>query len=45
MTETSPENVIEVRDLYTHYGVRASLKGINLDIQAGEIMVIMGGSG
>lgn len=45
MTETSPESVIEVRDLYTHYGDREILKGINLDIHAGEIMVIMGGSG
>jgi phospholipid/cholesterol/gamma-HCH transport system ATP-binding protein len=45
MTETSPETVIEVRDLYTHYGDRAILKAINLDIHAGEIMVIMGGSG
>ena len=45
MNETSPENVIEVRNLYTHYGDRAILKDINLDIRAGEIMVIMGGSG
>ena len=36
---------IEVRDLVTHYGDRAILNGVNVDIQAGEIMVIMGGSG
>lgn len=45
MNEKSPENVIEVRNLYTHYGDRAVLKDINLDVRAGEIMVIMGGSG
>ena len=45
MNNNSPENVIEVRDLYMHYGDRAVLSGINLDIRAGEIMVIMGGSG
>lgn len=45
MDEKTPENVIEVRDLFMHYGDRAVLKGINLDIRAGEIMVIMGGSG
>ena len=37
--------VIEVRDLVTHYGNRAILNGVNVDIQPGEIMVVMGGSG
>jgi len=45
MNDKTPENVIEVRDLFMHYGDRAVLSGINLDIRAGEIMVIMGGSG
>jgi phospholipid/cholesterol/gamma-HCH transport system ATP-binding protein len=36
---------IEVRDLVTHYGDRQILKGVNLDVCEGEIMVIMGGSG
>jgi phospholipid/cholesterol/gamma-HCH transport system ATP-binding protein len=40
-----PEPVIEVRDLVTHYGSRMILKGVGLDVEAGEIMVIMGGSG
>ena len=39
------ETVIGVKDLFTHYGERAILKGINMTVQRGEIMVIMGGSG
>lgn len=37
--------VIEVRHLDTHYGDRQVLKDVNLIVQPGEIMVIMGGSG
>ncbi len=44
MAET-PENVIEVRGLVTHYGERMILKGVDFDVREGEIMVIMGGSG
>ena len=36
---------IQVRDLVTHYGTRNILKGVSLDVQPGEIMIIMGGSG
>ena len=36
---------IEVVDLVTHYGPREILHGINLTINEGEIMIIMGGSG
>lgn len=36
---------IEVIDLVTHYGSREILHGINLTINEGEIMIIMGGSG
>ncbi len=43
--EEATSNVIEVRDLVTHYGTRKILNGINVDIREGEIMVIMGGSG
>ncbi|MEQ8227516.1 MAG: ABC transporter ATP-binding protein [Rhodospirillales bacterium] len=43
--QTPPRNVIEVRDLVTHYGDRMILKGISMDVRADEIMVIMGGSG
>ena len=42
---TAPPNVIEVRDLVTHYGERQILKGVSMDVRQGEIMVIMGGSG
>ncbi len=37
--------VIEVEDLVTHYGARMILKGIDMSVHEGEIMVIMGGSG
>lgn len=42
-TETTP--VISVRGLNKSFGSQRVLQGINLDIQQGEIMVIMGGSG
>lgn len=37
--------VINVDNLVTHYGERAILKGVDLRVRRGEIMVIMGGSG
>ncbi|GJL55051.1 MAG: ABC transporter [Nitrospirales bacterium] len=37
--------VIEVKDVVTHYGSRKILNHVNVDIQPGEIMVVMGGSG
>ena len=37
--------VIEVKDLVTHYGTRRILNNVNLTVEAGEILVIMGGSG
>ncbi len=40
----SPPAIV-VENLVTHYGEREILKGISLQIQAGEILVIMGGSG
>ena len=43
--EEPAKNVIEVRDLVTHYGPRLILDGVSVDIHEGEIMVIMGGSG
>jgi len=45
MSEQAENNVIEVENLVAHYGEREVLKGINLKIREGEIMVIMGGSG
>lgn len=37
--------MIRVVDLVTHYGERRILNHVNLEIQAGETMVILGGSG
>ena len=39
------EPVIEVDKLVVQYGDRIILKGIDLTVQKGEIMVIMGASG
>lgn len=39
------EKAIEVTDLVTHYGDRAILKGISLEIPRGKTTVILGGSG
>ena len=36
---------IEVRELVTHYGARLILDNVDLTVDSGEIMVIMGGSG
>ena len=36
---------IEVRNLVTHYGTRKILSDISLNVDEGEIMVVMGGSG
>lgn len=43
--DTSPEPVIVVKDLVTHYGNTKILDGINLKINLTEILIIMGGSG
>ncbi len=43
--QKSPNSVIEVENLVTHYGDRKILNGVTLDVHEGEIMVIMGGSG
>lgn len=42
--ETHPL-VVRVSDLIAHYGSRAILTGVNLQVRQGEIRVIMGGSG
>ena len=36
---------ISVRDLYKSFGTKAVLEGINLDVEAGKSLVIIGGSG
>jgi phospholipid/cholesterol/gamma-HCH transport system ATP-binding protein len=39
------ENLIEIRDLSFSYNARAILKGINMTMQRGKVVAIMGGSG
>ena len=41
----NPTPVIEVNNLVTYYGERRILDGIDLRVDSGEIMVVMGGSG
>jgi phospholipid/cholesterol/gamma-HCH transport system ATP-binding protein len=45
VSDQQDETVIEVNDLVTHYGTRKILDGVNMNMKAGEIRVIMGGSG
>lgn len=44
-TPATPEAVIQVEGLVTRYGDRKILDGVDLEVQRGEILVIMGGSG
>lgn len=37
--------IITVENLFTHYGETLVLKDVNLEVNTGEILVIMGGSG
>ena len=41
----SDSAVISVRDLVCRFGEQTVLDGVNLDVEEGEILVIMGGSG
>ncbi len=43
MTDKKP--IIDIQDLVTYYGNRKVLDGINLQVQAGETMTILGRSG
>ena len=45
MRNNGTRAAIEVIDLVTHYGKREILHGINMSVNEGEIMIIMGGSG
>ncbi len=42
---TGAPNVIEIKDLVTHYGSREILHKVNVNVREGEVLVIMGGSG
>src|SRR5215813_707944 len=37
--------IISVRDLVVRYGSHEVLKGVNLDVERGEVLVLLGGSG
>jgi phospholipid/cholesterol/gamma-HCH transport system ATP-binding protein len=39
------DSVISLRDLTVSYGEHAVLKGINLEVRQGEVLVLLGGSG
>ncbi len=41
----SSETLIEIRDLKFSYGARAILKGIDMTMERGKVIAIMGGSG
>ena len=43
--QTAAAPAVRVHGLRAHYGGREILRGIDLDVKNGEIMVIMGGSG
>jgi len=45
MSRDSQEPMIRVEDLTTYYGERRILDRVNLEVKAGETMVILGGSG
>src|SRR5215469_1365775 len=45
MSSASQEPMIRVENLTTYYGERRILDCVNLDVQAGETLVILGGSG
>ncbi len=43
--QKSDKKAIVVKNLVTHYGSRKILNDINMEVEQGEVMVIMGGSG
>ncbi len=45
MNASAAQPVIEVNELVAHYGSRKILDRINMQVESGEIMIIMGGSG
>jgi len=42
---TKPENIIVLKDLYKHFGHVKALDGVNLNVQKGKVIVVIGPSG
>lgn len=42
---TNPNPLLRIEDLHLHYGTKAVLNGINLDVMEGEVVVLIGASG
>lgn len=40
-----PEPIIHMEDVHKYFGRVHALRGINLDVQVGEVVVILGPSG
>ena len=45
MPEPNAQSIIEIRNLVKRFGDQTVLDGVDLDVHAGETMVVMGGSG
>lgn len=45
MTETDAPPIIDLRDVSHAYGDRASVRGVNLSVRAGEVVCLLGPSG
>lgn len=41
----NPTPIIQIQDLHKHFGETAALNGVNLDVNPGEVVVIIGPSG
>jgi polar amino acid transport system ATP-binding protein len=40
-----PDNIIEVKNLYKHFGVVEALNGVSLTVERGKVVVVIGPSG
>ncbi|MCL1996433.1 MAG: ABC transporter ATP-binding protein [Defluviitaleaceae bacterium] len=45
MNENTNENILEIRDLAVDYGIIRALRGIDMDIPKGKIVVVLGANG
>jgi branched-chain amino acid transport system ATP-binding protein len=42
---SQPQNILELEDVHTYYGSIQALKGISINVQAGEIVTLIGANG